>query len=274
MPVETVSVEDLTLYYDPAERESADLIGEACKRSVQLIHECWGLYAPDDCRVYVMTSWSQFLFRSAPWPWRILLGVTLPLWYSRVKKTWSYAGGWTQRYGSRVAVGVKPPQALQLAYRGIGDRIFVRGEDTSAKIQHIACHELVHAFSSHLRLPLWLNEGLAMLTVDKYVGKPTVRDVTIETLSNASGEISRGTYRDVPRMDEDTIVYHTVRGYWITRYFEDVRPGLLKTLLSQRRSHEHLEGEMAAALTLGREGFWRSIDALTVSHFKERNQRD
>ena len=272
--METLLAQGLAIYYEPPDRDTAELIRQTSERSIPLIQNLWGLETPRDCRVYVMTSWSQFFFRSAPWHWCIGLAVTLPLWYRRARAMWAYSGGWVQRFGSRVAVGVKPPRLIESADRSIGDRIFVRGEDTSAKIQHIACHELVHAFSSHLRLPLWLNEGLAMLTVDKYVGKPTVRDVTIETLSNASGEISRGTYRDVPRMDEDTIVYHTVRGYWITRYFEDVRPGLLKTLLSQRRSHEHLEGEMAAALTLGREGFWRSIDALTVSHFKEKNQRD
>jgi hypothetical protein len=119
---------------------------------------------------------------------------------------------------------------------------------------------------------LWLNEGLAMVTVDKYVGKPTVMDATLETLARSPGEISRGTYRDVPRMDEDTIVYHTVRGYWITRYIEEVRPGLLKALLSQRLIHEHLEGKIAADLVMSREDFWRSIDALIVSRHKGESQ--
>ena len=30
------------------------------------------------------------------------------------------------------------------------------------KIQHLTCHELVHACTAHLRLPFWLNEGIAV----------------------------------------------------------------------------------------------------------------
>lgn len=52
----------LDLYYEPQEQDSARLIGAACEKSVQLIQQRYGLPAPRDCRVYVLTSWRRFLF--------------------------------------------------------------------------------------------------------------------------------------------------------------------------------------------------------------------
>jgi len=43
------------------------------------------------------------------------------------------------------------------------------------KVQQIACHELVHAFTSHLRLPVWLHEGLAMVTVDRLLQNQSIQ---------------------------------------------------------------------------------------------------
>ena len=119
--METKSIDNIALFFDRDERDSAELIGQACERSLRLIHACWGLETPEDCRVYVMTSWPRFVFHSAPWPWRILLAASMPLWYFRVKGIWKYAGGWAQQYGKRKAIGVKPPRLMQLADRSMGD---------------------------------------------------------------------------------------------------------------------------------------------------------
>ena len=265
--METTSIADLTLFFDAHERDAAELIRHACERSVQLIHECWGLDTPRDCRVYVMTSWLHFVFHSAPWHWRILLGLSMPLWVLRISKTWNYAGGWAQRYGKRRAVGVKPPRLIQLADTSIGDRVFVAEDDLSEKVQHVTCHELVHAFAAHLKLPMWLNEGLAMVTVDEFAGKPTVRPETLETLKRSSHETSPGRYRKLRVGDQDALVYHCVRGYWLTRYIKDTRPELLKSLLAQRHTHTALESQVAAALGMSDQEFWPTIDRVVASHF-------
>jgi hypothetical protein len=233
---------------------------------VPLIHELWALDTPADCRVYVMTSWPRFLFQSAPWPWRILLGATLPLWYWQVSKKWQYAGGWAQQFGKRRTVGIKPPRLLQQADWSIGDRVFIRGQDIEQKVQHVTCHELTHAFAAHLRLPMWLNEGLAMVTVDRYAGQPTVRPDTLETLHRAAPQ-GPGRYRKVQADDSDALVYHCVHGYWLTRYMQDTRPELIPGVLSRRCRQRVLEDTVAAAYGLGYDEFWRSIDALLVAHF-------
>jgi hypothetical protein len=216
-----------------------------------------------------MTSWQRFLFHSAPWHWRILLAVTIPLWVFRVRKIWRFAGGWVQRYGARLAVGIKPPRILQQADRSIGAQIFVPEKEIDEKVEQVTCHELVHAFTAHLRLPMWLNEGLAMVTVDRLSGAPTVRLETVESLDEPARGSGPESYRSVQRKDKEALVYHVVRGYWLTRYIEETQPDLLQGLLAQRQSHSALEVQVATALGMDRDEFWRRIDGIVASHFRQ-----
>jgi hypothetical protein len=267
--METMPASSLTLFFNAEEREAAELIRQACEKSVPLIHERWGLDPPQDCRVYVMTSWSRFVFHSAPWQRKLLFAVLLPFWALRARKLWRYAGGWVRSYGTRVTVGVKPPRLVQLGDSSIGDRIFVPAQDVYEKVQLNTCHELVHAFTDHLGLPVWLHEGLAMVTVDRFAGKPTVRNATLEPIERWSHHTNPGGSEELRLEDPDAVVYLYVRGYWLTRYVEETRPALLKGLLSRSLRSDELESEIAAAYGKGREEFWREIDGMLVARFAQ-----
>ena len=260
--METRSIRGLTLFFDAKEQEAAELVGGACEQSIELLYRLWGLEVPADCRVYVMTSWPSFLFYSAPWPWRIWLGVTLPLRYARLNKLWDMAGGWTQCYGKRRTVGVKPPRLLQAVDNRFRERIFVP-RTVEEWVEHNTCHELVHAFTGHLRLPTWLHEGLAMVTVDRLAGRPTVKAETLQALARpAAGSRPEEGHGRRP-LDQEGLIYLAVRGYWITRYLADTRPALLKKCLERRLPHDVLESALAAELGVD----WSGIDAVVVSHF-------
>jgi len=262
------TVDGLTVYFDADEREAAGLIGRASAKSAQLIRRLWGLETPRDCRVYVMTSWFRFLFHSAPaylWPVLVLL---MPFWIGRVRQLWRVAGGWAQRWGTRRAVGVKPPRLMEIADTSIGSRIFVKTENIEEKVENVTCHELVHAFSGHLKLPMWLNEGLAMVTVDYFLDKQTVRDDTLDLVEQWTGEKDPARYRKMRITNPDAIVYHYARGYWLTRYLEETRPELLEELLKRRLGHRKLERRVAAAVGMKPSEFWRSIDGTVVTHFR------
>jgi hypothetical protein len=243
------------------------LIGAACEQSVELIRQQWGLDPPEECRVYVMTSWFRFFLHSAPWHWKVLL-VAMPVWVFRARRTWPFASGWTQIYGKRKVVGVKPARLLPEPGQGAGSRVFVQEEDADEYVRRTTCHELVHAFTAHLRLPNWLHEGLATVASDRIAGKPTVQTSTLESLAQPSRETTPREKRDVSVRDPETLIYHAIRGYWVTRYLEETKPGLLKSLLARRYSHEELEDRVAAALGMEREEFWRRIDGLVVHHFQ------
>jgi hypothetical protein len=197
----------------------------------------------------------------------VLLSATFPLWYFRQRRIWPYAGGYEQRYGRRVAVGVKPPRLMQQANESVGVQIFVETKENDEKVERTTCHELAHAFVGHLNLPAWLKEGHAMVTADRYMGRPTVRPDTLEALARYSKKAAAAGYRKVSMQDPDAAVYLYTRGYWITRYLDDTQPELLRGLLQQKQRPDAVEAEVSAALGMEREAFWREIDGIVIEHF-------
>jgi hypothetical protein len=257
----------LVLYFPRGEDEAVELLTSACKRSVEVIRDTWGFPEPEHCRVYLMTSWLQFILHSAPWHLRVLWVCLLPLWGFRVRKTWRWAGGWTQRYRRRPAIGVKPPRLIEQADTSIGDLTFYKEPDSTRKMQHITCHEMTHAFSARLKLPMWLNEGIAMLAVDELFGMQTVRSDTLAALGLRSGRGRAAHYRRLGRMSKADIAYYYTRGYWITRFVRDRYPDLLGEALKQKSTCRALENRIARAFNLTRRQFWRTINDTVVSHF-------
>lgn len=80
--MEALTVGGLTVYFPTEERAAAELVRQACAAGIPLIHRWWGVATPQEVRVYVATSsWLPALFHAAPWRWRPLLVVSLPLWY-------------------------------------------------------------------------------------------------------------------------------------------------------------------------------------------------
>ncbi len=258
-------IDGISVVFDSSEQETAELICEAVAKTLPLVEESWGLGRPGDCRVYIMTSWWGFLFQSAPWSWRIMLALTLPLWYSRVRRTWPYSAAWTQRFGRRIAIGIKPPRLLELSDKSVGVHMFVEEKDTGTKVRHLTCHELTHACSAHLKLPAWLNEGLAALTVDRYLGKQTIRPDTLELVRGFTPKGRPPTYRELSRLSGEAIAYHAVRGYWLVRYLEEKRPGLLKRILSSPQVASAIEAQVAVELGLEPDSFWGEIDDRIVA---------
>jgi hypothetical protein len=264
--MEILHVNGISVFFDKKEQDSAELISHACKKSIQLIHSKWGVKTPADCRVYVMTSWLQFVFHSAPWVQKILLGIFLPLWVYRIRKMWPLVGGWERSYSRRRTVGVKPAHLIQAGDSQIGARIFIKS-DISEKLQSITCHELVHAFTSHLKLPNWLKEGLAMLAVDKYFGKTTVKKESLDELKQMSEKRGLPENDKLQLGDEDAMVYQYAQGYWLTRYIDETQPGLLIELLSKRHQPKELSDKVANAYGKKKDEFWFGIDKMLVDYY-------
>jgi hypothetical protein len=262
-------IHNITIVFDAVEQGTADLIGGVCEKAIELAREFWGLGPPEDCWIYVMTSWLGFVFQSAPWSWRILLGATIPFWCFRARRTWPYSAAWTQRYGRKVAIGVKPTRLLEQSDRQVGVRMFVEEVDMKVNVRHVTCHELVHACSAHLRLPMWLNEGIATLTVDRFAGNPTIRRDTLGFLRDYVPKGAPPTYRELSRMGVEAIAYHGMRGYWLTRYLEEEHPGFLMQKFIEPRGLPKIEIETALELGMDIETFWEMIDDVVVGHFEK-----
>lgn len=269
--METLSVSGLTLYFDAEEREVAELMSDACAKTVDLLRAEWGLSAPAGCRVYVMTSWLRFTFHAASWPLKVWLALFFPFWAFRARRLWKFSGGWALSFQRSPAVGVKPPRLIaQATVTGaMGRKIFLQEPDPDVKLQHITCHELAHAFTGHLRLPAWLNEGAAMLAVDKFAGHVTVLPETLASLNRVGSKTDPKSYRQLHNLNEDDLVYTYIRGYWIARYFAEAHPDVFADALSRRRRPAELVQTLSAAMGVSPEMFWQQVDSIVTAYFGE-----
>lgn len=266
--MEEISVGGLTLYFPAGERAAGELVRGACKTSISLIRASWGLELPADLRVYVLgSSWLRATFHSVPWRWRPAMVLSLPLWYPRGRQLWQVAGGWQQQYGSRRTVCVKAPRLLAQADKTLGERIFVHEPNLDAKVQQITCHELTHAFTADLKLPVWLNEGLAVVTAERFAEKPMVRRESLDLLAQPAeikGSLSR---QAATTGGMEAVVALYARGYWRTRCLEETRPGLLRTLFAQHVRSARWDRLLAAAFDASPDESWPTIDDTVMAFF-------
>ena len=175
-----------------------------------------------------------------------------------------------QGYGQVPAVGIKPPRLIRSADRSVGDKLFIRDVGVDDEVRQIVCHELTHACSNQLRLPTWLHEGIAMVSVDRMRGRPSVRADTLDLIQSRAVMVSPSSYPRSSLRDADSWVYLYARGYWLTHYLMDVKPELVRQVLEERRPHRETEEQIAEAFGFGHEEFWKGIDELLLTYFVQR----
>jgi hypothetical protein len=151
--------------------------------------------------------------------------------------------------------------------------MFVEEKDMNVNVQHVTCHELTHACSAHLGLPMWLNEGIATVTVDRFLERPTIRVETLEFMRGFLPKAAPPTYRELSRMGGEAIAYHGMRGYWLVRYLEGKHPGFLKQMFEERQDPRVIEREMITELGMEPGSFWSEIDDIVVAHFEKEDMR-
>lgn len=238
----------LPVFFLPEDREVAEAMAEAADETVKIVSGRWGLDVPQGCELRVLTDWREFVRDTAPALLRPLIAISRPLWSGRAHRAFELAGGWTVPWRGRPAVGVKPPRLLARIENPIGDRIFVHVPDLMEKVRQLTSHELTHAITAHLRLPAWLNEGLAMRAVDHLVGETTVLGDTRALLSSDPTRVDARVYRRIAAGDHDGLIKLYASGYWVTRYLDEERVTELRSLLRTRPHH-------STVAQLGREAF-------------------
>jgi hypothetical protein len=173
------------------------------------------------------------------------------------------------RHGERKAVGVKPPRLIRQGSSEIGERIFLPEADEMEKLQRIVCHELTHASTADLSLPVWLYEGLAMVATDAYFGRPTVRPETVNEIAGTLAVMQQMGAQVLNLDDPEATARLYLRAYWITRYLDEAHPQVLRKLLSQRLPTYGYEDQLASSLGVEREQLWPSLSAQLTAHFTD-----
>jgi hypothetical protein len=255
--------------YSPLEKKTGQAVEEAVTKTQSLLQQKWDLVPPQDCAVFVMNSWLQFAFQSAPWRRKVLLLVFFPLWAPNARRLWGMAGGWMMRHGERKAVGVKPPRLIRRGSSEIGERIFLPEADEMETLERIVCHELTHAFTADLSLPVWLYEGLAMVATDDYFGQPTVRPETLQEIVGTLAVMQQMSAHVLNLDDQEATARLYLRAYWITRYLDEAHPNVLRSLLSQRLPTYGYEDQLAKALGVERAQLWGTLSSRLTDHFSK-----
>ena len=139
------------------------------------------------------------------------------------------------------------------------------------RIRSAFCHELTHVSAARLALAVWLNEGLAMVTQEAFLGRPLVRPDSLAFVKNRMPKQGPMTYtRLSDEKDADSIAYAYARAYWITRYLREAHPQLLRDILSRRRRTSNIEALVAEGLAIPRAELWQRIDGMVAEHFEKR----
>lgn len=261
------TVNGVQVFFEEDDRDAAQMIGKICGEAEGAVSKYWALPIPKQYRVYVLTSVTRFRLHAAPWMYQFLLLVFFPLWYGKVKRISTLCAGLTERYRMRPAIGIKPPRLLDHLNKTVGEKIMIREPDMTKKLRGIASHEMTHALAVHLYLPLWLNEGIALLSSEHFLGKRVVKAETVGLLANQTTKKRPESYTKITSLGHDTLAYQYIRGYWVTRYLLEGHRELLAGLLKRRMSHSDIEGAIAKELGLKRRHLWRDIDALVTERF-------
>ena len=240
--------------YKAEHEDAASAMAQAVEETASVVEREWGLSVPSGCEVHVLTDWEEFLDQTVPNRLRLLVKLTKPFWRSRVERTFPLAGGWMMPWPGRPSVGVKPPELLARVPSRLGDRLFEPVPDLMEKVRHLTSHEFTHACTAHLKLPPWLNEGIAMRAVDHMVGRPTVLEGLRSLAEFDLFGLDSRPYRRVKPEDHDGLIRLYATGYWVVRQLEEERPTVLDDLLKQRRPAREVTRRAASALRLSTAG--------------------
>lgn len=260
-----MTVAGFKLIYAPEEEAGAEVIRGAIEDSVPVIRELWPFRPPRRAKVVVWTDWMDGYRQGLPRVQRLLLPLTRKRIAGYGDRLWKLVGGITLR-SQPPAVLIKPPRLLKDADIRIGEKLFVRLDDINDRVRSMVCHELVHAYATVRPLPAWLNEGIAMITVDRFFGFDNVKPQTLELLGTTTAPVR--SYRAVPRLTDSELVKFYARAYWLTRYLHEKHPEELQRILGQRFAIGVRDGRLAKILGVDKSDLWEQFDGIVWDHYR------
>jgi hypothetical protein len=241
--------------------ETESLLDEACCRAVDFLQNTWSLKIPT-CHVYVTARWQTIMLEQPPTLYRKLYKVGLSILRRRrdaLGRLWDRSAGWFQRYGNLCFIAIKPLSDFQKM--NLKNSPLYAPMNAKEKFCNTLVHELTHAFTAHLKLPLCLNEGIALLAAERALGYGAVRIETLEYLTKPRRDSS---YYQLPKLEGETFLYHYAKGYWLIRYLQEQHEEVLKQLLSKWKLNSIINRNINKLFNN------RTSDSILYSYFKDR----
>jgi len=254
-------------YFHKKDKESADIVEAACEKCIPKIKEILGLPMPEKCSVYLATSYINFIFFIIPFPLVFIMAFILPLYYFRGRRVWQWAAGLCYSSEKKIIIGVKPLWLLEKSDKSLGEKIYVKIPELQNYLEHIICHEMAHAFCSFLKLPSWINEGMAMMTAEQYYGVATVKKETLQSLDPSAKESYFKKYPDLSGVKKKYF-YRYVLGYWFVKYLLEKHPEFLREMLEKKEKQKTIKEKIASELDISLDDFYRELHQKLFKHFQ------
>jgi hypothetical protein len=106
-----------------------------------------------------------------------------------------------------------------------------------------------------------------MVAVDKYTGKPTVREDTLNRLHVGKEVAKFEKSNPLELSDYDATVTLYVLGYWLVRYLAETDIEFLRILLKSTHSPSELEAVIAKNMEISPDSFWPEVIPILVHYF-------
>lgn len=234
-----IKVSGIKIVLPDSYKAIADAMVDSVEKIVSQLTNYWKLNIPEHCEIHILTNREQFVAETVPVRFRFLVIITKPFWKQRLKRAFSISGGMMIPWCGSPVVGVKPPELLKHQSE-LSRQIFVSVSDPLERMQHILCHELTHAFTAIFRLPPWLNEGIAMRSVDHFAGYDTVLKSTKNLITFDLKTVNSRSYRRLKSSDFNNLIRLYTTGYWVTRQLDIEHRTVLRELLQRKRSNKDI----------------------------------
>lgn len=243
----------LEITYTRRNREYAETLGTICQDTSHFIKEFLRRELAYT-RVHVINSPFDIFPISCD---RLLL---LPIISILKKEVWRYSPAWAMFY----TVFIKTPNHIQKTDKSRFKLLF---NDISSenRLANIVCHELAHIATRDLRLPIWLSEGVSILTAEKYINIQTVKIDTLNYINLTDTLNEFDTIFTSKSLKRDITIYS--KGYWATRFLFENNPNLFYGLLKKQNSERKITKEISAIYQIKGDDFWRSFGRIIYKYY-------
>ncbi|MBZ9750410.1 hypothetical protein K7W42_05995 [Deinococcus sp. HMF7604] len=193
-------------------------------KTLKILKDTWQITPRQDIRVHLADEWWSGIFphlTSIEYVWR-------RIYRSRDEAIWEKSAACHVPLSRCALILLRSRPAPRISEVSVGSRLFQPASKEEQEHWRL-CHEITHACTSHLHLPFWLNEGLAMLVTDLYAERQTIQ-VSTRPVSRDEPTPSIDVVQ-LQNLSEDEWLAIYAQSYWRTRQLFDEHPQLLQQAL-------------------------------------------
>lgn len=248
---------------------------EAYRRSVSVIGDMWSVDKVRRFNIYIESNYLHVILRIYPWYYYLYYAYTISYRVIKYLKSWKHMGGMAAPGIKKSMLVINTRKFLKRDMENLPKESYIKifKAEFSEKEKYtemVVCHEMTHIFTGHLSLPFWLNEGIAMLTVDQYFGRQTIGNDTLSHLKHVKQKVRPIDYYKVWELSLRRIGYYYIRAYWMTRYLREAHPDLIDDFVKNRQSDKLIQRKISAALGIKPRALWSNIDRIVYDYYKDR----